>query len=53
MYTICGTYYFLDDCLFSWLEWTTDSHLKRIISNNFSIHTVIPPDDGPRYTRNM
>jgi len=48
MYTIVGTYFsFLDD-------WnnptrTTDSHLKRIISTNCCIHTVVPPDDGPRY----
>jgi len=31
----------------------TDSHLKRIISTNCCIHTVVPPDDGPRYARNM
>ena len=28
---------------------TTDTHLKRIISTNRCIHTVVPPDDGPRY----
>jgi hypothetical protein len=32
---------------------TTVSHLKRIISTNCCIHTVVPPDDGPRYARNM
>jgi hypothetical protein len=32
---------------------TTDSHLNRIISTNCCIHTVVPPDDGPRYARNM
>jgi hypothetical protein len=32
---------------------TTDSHLKRIISTICCIHTVVPPDDGPRYARNM
>jgi hypothetical protein len=32
---------------------TTDSHLQRIISNNCCIHTVVPPDDGLRYARNM
>ena len=32
---------------------TTDSHLKRIIRANCCIHTVVPPDDGPRYARNM
>ena len=31
----------------------TDSHLKRIASTNCCIHTVLPPDDGPRYARNM
>jgi len=29
------------------------SHLKRIISTNFYIHTVVPPDDGSSYARNM
>ena len=33
--------FFIDDCLFSWLDW------------NCCIHTVVPPDDGPRYARNM
>jgi len=32
---------------------TTDSHLKRIISTNSYIHTVVPPDDGHRYPPNM
>ena len=32
---------------------TTVSHLKRIVSTNCCIHTVVPPDDGPRYARNM
>jgi hypothetical protein len=32
---------------------TTGSHLKRIISTNFCTRTVVPPDDGPRYARNM
>jgi len=31
---------------------TTDQHLKRIINTN-CIHTVVHPDDGPRYARNM
>jgi hypothetical protein len=40
------------------LDWnnptsTTGSHLKRIISTNCCIHTVVPPDDRPRYARNM
>jgi len=30
---------------------TKGSHLKRIISTNCCIHTVVPPDDGPRDTR--
>jgi len=30
----------------------TGSHLKRTISTNCCIHTVVPPDDGPRYARN-
>ena len=25
---------------------TADSHLKRTISTNCCIHTVVPPDDG-------
>ena len=25
----------------------------RIISTNCCIHTVVPPDDGPRYARNV
>ena len=32
---------------------TTHSHLKRIISTNSRIHTVVPPDDGPKYARNV
>ena len=32
---------------------TTDSHLKRTVSTSCCIHTVVPPDDGPRYARNM
>jgi len=32
---------------------TTDSYVKRIISTNCCIHTVVPPDDGPRYARNV
>jgi hypothetical protein len=30
-----------------------NGHLKRIISINCCIHTVVPPDDGRRYARNM
>ena len=32
---------------------TTDRHLKRIISTNCCIYTVVPPDDGPRDALNM
>jgi hypothetical protein len=57
MYTAIGTYYsFLDDCLLSWLLFQynqENGHLKRIISTNFCIHTVVPPNDGPRFARNM
>ena len=56
MYTTIRTF-FLDVCLLSWLDCnptrTTDSHLKRIISTNCCIRTVVPPDDGARYVRNM
>jgi len=27
--------------------------LKERISTKCCIHTVVPPDDGPRYARNM
>ena len=30
-----------------------NSHLKRIISTNCCIHTVVPPDDGLRYAWNV
>jgi hypothetical protein len=32
---------------------TTSSHLTIIISTICCIHTVVPPDDGPRYAQNM
>jgi len=58
---VCNNWYllfFLDDCLLSWLDWnnptrTTGSNLKRIISTNCYIHTVVPPDDGLWCARNM
>ena len=28
---------------------TTDSYLRRTLSTNCCIHTVVPPDDEPRY----
>ena len=42
----------LDDCLLSWLDWKTESS-KTIIGTNCCIHMVVPPDDGPRYARNL
>ena len=62
MYTTIGTYYsfYMTVCCPGWIRTaisnptkTTDSCLKRIISTNCCIHTVLPPDDGPRYARNM
>jgi hypothetical protein len=32
---------------------TTDSHLKRILSTNYCIYIVVPPDDGLRYAQNL
>jgi hypothetical protein len=52
-YTTVATYYYF---------WITvccpgsnqkNSHLKRIISINCCIHTVVPPDDVPIHVRNM
>jgi len=51
MYTTVGTVFLFG--LDSNPKKTTDSHLKRIISTNCCTHTVVPPDDGPRYARNM
>jgi len=44
---------FLDDCLLSWLDQDNRQLSKKIISTNCHIHTVVPPDDGLRYARNM
>ena len=46
MYTTAGTYYsfYMTDCCPGW---------TGIISTNCCIHTVVPPDDGLRYARNM
>ena len=52
MYTTIGTNYSFQTTVFCPGR-TTDSHLKRMISTNCCIHTVVPPDDGPRYARNM
>ena len=30
-----------------------NSHLKRIGNTNCCMHTVLPPDDGHRYARNI
>jgi hypothetical protein len=39
-------------CCRGWIG-TIDDSLKRITITNCCIHTVVPPDDGPRYVRNM
>ena len=53
MYTTIGTYYSV--CCPDWIGTirTAEGHLKRIISTNCCIRTVVPPDDGPIYARNM
>jgi len=44
----------LDDCLSDPIQPGQHTVIKkRIISTSCCIHTVIPPDDGPRYARNM
>ena len=59
MYTTIGTYYSfqMTVCCPGWVVHnptrTTDIHLTRMISTNCYIHTVVPPDDRPRYARNM
>ena len=59
MYTTVGTYYsFQMNVYCPGLDRnnptrTTDSHLKRIISTKCCIYTFVPPDNGPRYARNM
>jgi len=53
----CLSSWFLHECLLSWLDWFQsnqgNSYLKRIISTNWCIHTVVPHGDGSRYARNM
>jgi len=44
MYTTAGTYYSF---------WVTVCCPGWIGSTNCYIHIVVPPDDGPRYARNM
>ena len=51
MYTTVCTYYSFQMTVNP--TRTTYSHLKRIINTNCCTHTVVPPDDGPRYVRNM
>ena len=56
MYTTICTYYSFQMtvcCPSSIGNRTTDSRLKRIISTNCCIHTIVLPDDGSRYVRNM
>ena len=49
MYTAIGTCYpFRPLCCPA-----TDSGLRGIMSTSCCIHTFVPPDDGPRYARNM
>jgi len=51
MHTTFATYYsfWMTACCPVWIG----TNLKRIISTNCCIHTFVPPDDGPRYVRNM
>jgi len=51
MYTTIGTYYSFYMTVFCSGGIGTVIRI-RIISTN-CIHTVVPPDDGPRYARNM
>ena len=52
MYTPNGTYSSYSDYCSNPTS-TTDSHLNRIISTNCCMRMFVPPDDGPRYDRNM
>ena len=44
----------LDDCLLSWLGWKSnhDNIQSSKRSTSCCIHTVMHPDDGPRYGQN-
>ena len=59
MYKTTGRYllFFLHECLLPCFDSnptrTPDNHVKRTVSTNCFIHTVVPLDDGPRYARNM
>jgi hypothetical protein len=52
MYTPIGTYYsfYMAVCYRGWIVPIQPLHLTIVISTNFCIHTVLPPDDGLRYT---
>ena len=52
MYTTIGNYYSFQMTVCC-AVWIGTIHLKRIISTKCCIHTVVPPDDGPRYARNL
>ena len=49
--------FFLDDCLLSWLDWQFKQDKRQSSKKNNKyqccVHTVVPPDDGPGYARNM
>ena len=47
MYTTIGTYYFFR------LLSVVLLGLEQSNQHNCCIRTVVPPDDGPRYARNM
>jgi hypothetical protein len=57
MYTKIGTYYsfYMTVCCPGWISIPTrkTESYKKIISTNFCVHTVVAPDNGPRYARNM
>ena len=58
MCTTIDTYYsfLMTVCCSGWIGIQSNQdnrHLKRTIITNCCIHTVVPPDDGPRYARNM
>jgi hypothetical protein len=44
---------FLVDCLLSWCNQEERQSTKKTISTNCFIHTAVPPDDRPRYARNI
>jgi len=57
MYTATGTYYsfWMTVCRPGWINPTriTESHLRKTVCTSCCIHTVVRPDDEPRYARNM